>query len=251
MTSVLEKMLETGNWKAVEEAKRQGPGALPLLRRFIQHQNYRSRQIAMACAGAIGADEGADVLVAGLKDSNVNVHVAAANELAVMGYPSATEAVLEQMMRHRDEYVRERLALAAGYLPGHKTVAVLRSIAKDNGQLGINARLALAKLGDPEARRWLTDRLSSSTPRTRYDALGEVRYLNNQQFVDIAKRMLVDRAEAVRIGPILAAPRYRRVCDQAIDTLVLLLQLKVPFEVTVEKIYTDQELEQLKQLVSA
>ena len=53
---------------------------------------------------------------------------------------------------------------------------------------------------------------------------------------------------AQKIGP-KKAPKFRRVCDQAVDTLVALLKLKVPFETNIEKIYSDAEINTVAKMV--
>jgi hypothetical protein len=42
--------------------------------------------------------------------------------------------------------------------------------------------------------------------------------------------------------------RYRRVCDQAVDSLVFLLRLKLPFEVNSEKLYSASERKTIQDL---
>jgi HEAT repeat protein len=243
----LDEALLQGHYLAVEEAGRLGPAALPVIRRYVSHENYRSRQMAMRSAGRIGDDRGADILVAGLKDENFNVQNAAATELAKKPYPAATEAILDQLAAGGDEIVREKLALAAGYLPGQRTMDVLKPLAAGSSVLASNAGMALARLDDGEAGKSLAAELNAPLPRERYEALEKLVYVNARSYAPLAKRLLADKAEAMRIG-IVEMPRYRRVCDQAVDTLVALLQLKVPFEVGSETVYADDALTTVSRL---
>jgi hypothetical protein len=90
--------------------------------------------------------------------------------------------------------------------------------------------------------------LSSPDARRRYTALGWLRYINDKVFVAHARGLLYDQAQAQMIGNSFA-PRYRRVCDQALDTLVYLLALKLSFGTNVETIYTDGQISEAARMV--
>lgn len=245
--SRLEQLLQAANFLAVDEAGELGTEALPVIRRYVRFENYRSRQIAMRCAGRIGADQGADILGAGLVDQNFNVQNAAATELAKKAYPGAANAILDRLGAGGDEIVRENLALAAGYLPGRRTIELLRGIAIGKGVLASNARMALARLNDVKSHNSLIAELRAPLPRTRYDALQKLIYVNDRSFLPLVKRLLADKAAAVPVG-IVEMSRYRRVCDQAVDTLVHLSQLQISFSIGPEKIYSEQERQQIQSL---
>lgn len=105
--------------------------------------------------------------------------------------------------------------------------------------------MALARLGDAKARAQLKNDLSSAVPRTRYETLDHLRYVGDLNLIPSVKKLLDDREHARRIGT-ARHPRFRRVCDQAVDTTVFLLHL--PFPAAPEKIYTDQELARVREL---
>ena len=240
----LETLLNAADSAAVEEAGRIGPSALSLIRGYIKHENYRSRQLAMRCAGRIGVDQGADILAAGLADENINVQNAAANELARKAWPGAASAILAALTSGTDTLIKERLALAAGYLPGARSLEVLKPIAKGNSVLAVNARMALARLHDQQASRTLIAELSAPSPRVRYDALEKLIYVNDRSYAPRVKQSLTDKAKAIPVG-IVERARFRRVCDQAVDTLVSLLQVAAGFPVGPDKIYSDEEIRKL------
>jgi hypothetical protein len=242
------ELLASANWAAVEEARRQGNAALPIIRKFVQDENYRTRQIAVACAGEIAHAQVTDILTAGLTDPNVNVRITAANEFARRPYPEALETLIEQVDKSPDDNVRETLVLALGLLPDERTLTLLQRLLVSGGSLVRPARLALARLEDPEARASLLADLSSPLPRARYDVLRAFTYVNDAALMEYAVRLLDDREAAVRVG-VVKAPRYRRVCDQAVDTLVAVLKLAVSFEASEEKTYSDSELTETKHLV--
>ena len=244
----LKKLLAEASWDSINEAKRQGKSSLPIIRPFLKNENYQVRQMAVASAGAIGDDSASDILSSGLKDSNINVRLAAAKELAKQPYPSSTETVLEVIKTSSDETVRELLIKAAGFLPGEKTIATLRPLTKGNNVLSDQAIYALAKLKDSSGLILVSNKLSAALPRTRYDALQNLCYINNLQFVPKAEKLLSDKAGAIRVGTIRNS-QMRRVADGAVDSLVCLLNLDLPFKPS-KNIYTDEEINQVTNLVN-
>ena len=247
-TDRLEKLLAAADWKAVEEARRMGSAALPIIRPFIKDKNETVRQIAVGCAGAIGDPQGADILAAGLKDVSLGVQLGAARELAEKPYPAATEAVLELLNKKPEEVLTELLIKAAGNLPGAKTVATLRPFLAGDDVIATQTIYALAKLGDAAGRKALSAKLSAKLPRTRYEALENLCYVNNSSFAATAKKLLFDKANALPIG-LPSDPLNRRVADQAVDSLVCLLKLQPPFETSQSKVYTDREIATIRNLV--
>lgn len=245
----LEGMLAAGDRGAVDLARQLSEAAWPAISHAAKMPDYRSRRIAMICAGQIGGDKAGSVLSSGLLDTNVNVRIAAAKQLSVEPPATAQDAVLDALSRSSETRtsIREFLALAAGYLPGDRTIQVLRPLAKGTDPLALNARMALAKLGDPDARKSLINKLSAGVPYTRYEGLEQLQYVNDAGLALHAKRLLGDRAKAQLIGP-ERNRQYRRVCDQAVDTLVYLLKLTPPFETNIEKIYSDAELMEIGKL---
>lgn len=239
-THELARLLAAASPVAVEESARLGVSALPVLRRFAMDENYQVRKLTMQSAGRVGVVDGADILERGIRDTNVNVQAVAASELAKRAYPAATDAILEILQSDTDLVVRENLALAAGFLQGKRVIGVLKSVSRQDSSLGVMARMALVRLGDGVARRGLTAELRSSLPRIRYTALEKLVYVDDIQLARDVTKLLHDEAEAVRVG-FVEFPRFRRVCDQAVDTLIALLKLKVPFEAGVDKNYSAPE----------
>ena len=247
-TDQLEKLLAEANWKAVEEARRMGKAALPIIRPFIKDKNEQVRQIAVGCAGAVGDPQGADILATGLKDVSLGVQLGAARELAEKSYPAAAEAVLELLNKKPEEVLTELLIKAAGNLPGAKTIATLRPFLAGDDVIATQTIYALAKLGDAAGRKALAKRFSAKLPRTRYEALENLCYVSDSSFAATAKKLLSDKANALPIG-LPNDPLNRRVADQAVDSLVCLLKLQPPFETSQSKVYTDREISTIRNLV--
>ena len=115
--NTLEIYFQQANWAAVDEAMRLRESALPTIKKYSQDQDYQKRQIAVECAGVIGGEAAAQILMAGLKDDNINVRLSAAKTLERNPNSSATEAVIKLLNESDEEVLREILALAAGHLP--------------------------------------------------------------------------------------------------------------------------------------
>lgn len=240
--NTLENSLQMASWEAVDEARRAGEGALPTVEKYSRDEDYKKRQIAVACAGVIEGEGAARILAAGLTDENINVRLTAAKTLKNKPNPAVTETVIERLENSQEEVLRELLALAAGRLPGEKTIEILKKIVEaDEGQVSVNAQMALAKLGDGEAKQAILNQLDDALPRTRYNALEKLIYINDPTLARYAGKLLGDKNPAMVIGSV-RNPIYRRVCDQAVDTLIFLLKPAVSFRTSIEIIYSDKEL---------
>jgi HEAT repeat protein len=245
-TNNLEIALQQTSWEAVSEAKRLGENALPIIKKYGRDEDYQKRQIAVACAGVIDDDGIVPILTAELDDDNVNVRLETAKAINKNPMPGVTDAVLEKLENSQEDVLKEFLALAAGKLPGEKTIEVLKRVEKaEEGQVSENAQMALAKLGDTESKEAIVKDLSDALPRTRYDALEKFIYIGDPALASYAKRLLADKSDAAMIG-IIRRPRYRRVCDQAVDTIVFLLNLITTFAVGKDKIYSDGEIQEVE-----
>ena len=244
----LEIFLQQTNWNAVDEARQLGESAVPILKKYSQDADYQKRQIAVESAGAVGGDEAAQILIDGLKDENIGVNLSAAQALERNPNSGATDTVVELFDTNDEEVFREALALAAGGLPGEKTVEALKKIeAADEDQVSVNAQMALAKLGDATAKQAIMNQLDDPLPRTRYDALEKLIYIKDQSLARYARKLLNDKNPAVSIG-LPSDTEFRRVCDQAVDTIVFLLKLAVSFKLSSSVIYKDKELDEVESL---
>ena len=234
--------MQQASWGAVDEARRLGESAVPILKQYSQDADYQKRQIAVESAGEVGGEEAALILIDGLKDQNIGVNLSAAHTLRKHPNPGATATVVELLKTTGEEVFREALALAAGGLPGEKTVEVLRKLeAADEHQVSVNAQMALAKLGDSQAKQAIVNQLDDALPRIRYDALEKLIYINDVNLARYARKLLGDKSPAVNIG-LINDPEYRRVCDQTVDTVVFLLKLTVSFVVSSDIIYRNKEI---------
>jgi HEAT repeat protein len=249
MLQNLEASLTRVEYRAIDESRVAGIASLPLLRRYSRDRDHRIRKLTMHCAGVIDLARSGLILVEGLDDENLNVKSAAANELAQRTCPAAADAIGDRLVAEEDELMLEQLALAAGRSPGARSLELLSSVKPGGAVLAAHISMALARLGDAEARRILLDELEAPQARSRYDALEKLIYVAERGYAPRAMRLLGDRAEAVRVG-FVQMPRYRRVCDQAVDTLAQLLGVRTDFPLAEDKLYSPAEIASMQILSS-
>ncbi|HFQ81471.1 MAG TPA: hypothetical protein ENK33_08890 [Desulfobacterales bacterium] len=244
----LKNMIAQGDWKAVELAKQMGEAAWPTVKQGAKMAGFQSRQISMVCAGQLGGEAAGEILLAGLNDKHINVSLTAAGQLSKNPPASALHGILNELAACSEENICALLALSAGRLPGEASTKALLGLVGGDDDVAKNAQLALAKLGQPEYLKAHLSKLAAKSPHTRYEALAQLVYIDNAELAENAKQLLSDKEVAVIIGT-QYNPRYRRVCDQAVDTLIALLKLTPPFATGAERIYTDEQLLQIKNLV--
>jgi HEAT repeat protein len=228
MMDELRSKLKAGDWDASKIAERLGPTAWPAIEEADKAEDPDIRQVAVQCAAVLGGSHAAPILVAGLSDESEDVVLEAARQLSRAPFPGTEEAIAKSLESNLPEDILELLALAAGQGADLQAKDILRHYSSRSDELGLSAQMALAKLGD-EAH-------------TRYDILSRLIYVKDPSLAELVKPFLSDRAGAQIVGP-ERARRMRRVCDQALDTLVVLLQIQPSFATATDKVYSDSELE--------
>ena len=245
--TTLETLLESANWDAVDEAQREGPLALPAVRHYAASSNYRTRQIATACAARIGGAEATAILASALADPNINVQLTAAKEFSPRGLSRRCPADPGSAGGQSSGRYCPRISWRwAGRVYSRRGLSIHPSPTIPGlGCAGDERPDGPGSFGRSRARHWLEGEFASPTPRTRYDALDQLRYVGDRSLIAEAKKLLGDREPARRIGT-ARHPHFRRVCDQAVDTVVFLLNLRFPADP--EKIYSDEELRRVREL---
>jgi len=87
--------------------------------------------------------------------------------------------------------------------------------------------------------------LGSTDARIRYETVGGLRYVNDPALASHVKPLLRDTGDVQAVGS-ERSRRYRRVCDEAVDTLAFLLKLKLPFPIGEDMIYSDEQLHHVR-----
>jgi HEAT repeat protein len=123
---------------------------LPKLRTMLLSKFVENKMIGVRAMGALGTAKAGDIMFTKLDDDIIEVRLAAAKQLAMLGDDSGEQVVLSVFEQHLtaglDETGRERImvltALAIGRLGTPKTIHYLPQLIKDDSVL---VRLAAAR----------------------------------------------------------------------------------------------------------
>jgi len=245
----LEHLLEEGDRQAIELCNQMNQNAWPIISKGASMQKFRSRQISMICAGSLGGEPAVNILITGLADKHINVRLAAAGELSKNPPANSQQALLNEIKQCSNDAICESLVLGIGRIPNDASIEALLELAKENEDMTDSTQLALAKLNHPPARKKLLAKFESKEAYIRYEALSELVYINDPKLASFAKKLTTDIVPTVTIGTPYDE-QHRRVCDQAVDTLVTLLKLKPSFQISPETIYSVTQLTEINKLTA-
>ena len=161
-SETLQTQVETRRPESLATAAKMGPAAGPVLARLARHADPEVRAQALICLKASGGTEAAPTALAALADEDATV---VANALQVLNaHPPTNDAPL---LAAYDKYEepRDQLALSAGRLGSRATVNAWKTHWRTtpSGTAVANALVtAVARMGDPDARREFTNRLDAA-----------------------------------------------------------------------------------------
>lgn len=246
----LENLIAQGDWSAVDLVVKMGEAAWPVIKQGAKMDSYESRQVSMVAAGRLGGISAGEILLSGLRDKHINVVLVAAGQLSKKPPLSAHSGILDEINTCNEGDVCELLALSLGQIPGEKSInALLNLLNKDLQEDDVekNAQLALVKLGHPKYIKKHLKNLDSKDAYERYKTIANFVYIDDTKYAKEIKRHLVDKEVALVIGT-QYKPRYRRVCDQAVDSLVFVYKLTPSFEIKAENIYSDKQIAEINEI---
>jgi len=239
--SPLEALLErvrAGDPQATLLARDAGVGAAPGLRPLAAHADADVRRIALYCLRETGGPEARAAFLAGLLDGERPVRAAAVAGLDRHFEPSLAPALIETYDAASDPFVKERIALLLGRLPpGQVDLAALakrrdeeRDLRAEEGWL-----VALARLGDAEARRDFVARLHASRRDARARYLRHCAAIHAPWLVRPLDPVLDDESPMVEVGmdgnP--NVPEFLRACDLAVNLVASIAGSTFSFEIGV------------------
>ncbi|MFH1742630.1 MAG: HEAT repeat domain-containing protein, partial [bacterium] len=108
---------------------------------------------------------------------------------------------------------------------------------------------SLVKLGDPEATTEILSALKDEDVRTRIFGMDAVKYSGRREFVEDLLPLLNDKRKASLASTSLGDSPYLKVRDYAVKAIVSLSDISVPFEVAKLTKFTDEQIEQLTELI--
>lgn len=185
-----------------------------------------------------------------LKANNINTVLSAItqleNELNLNA--SIARTMVEILKTRPDQVIAERLILLLGnYHQKFVFDALVMFEKKSDDAHKKWYSLALAKLGEKDFYNKILAKLKHREAYVRYVALQDLGYVHNRSATKKIAPLLSDMAPAVRVGSV-RTNTWRRVCDQAVDTLIALEELTTSFTLSLSRIYSQEELEEVKRL---
>jgi hypothetical protein len=231
-------------------AAKMGPDAITLLKPLLGDPDPEVRALAMTTMGAADPAGASDRAVDMLNDPDENV-VASALRVLNAHPPEGRGVDLIMAMAQMPEPIdRAEVALIAGRLapdiePAHWR---LRRPDEDDPEAELALCMALARMGDEEARTDFTERLRSAHEREAYDLIQDCAYFEDPWPVPTLRELLSRTDVAIYLAPDMKDTLPFRVCDAALEMIVQLLGADVPFDVPRPTQYTTGEIDQVRKL---
>ncbi len=218
--------------RAIVLAREQGRHALPALLALCQAGDAQVREIAwQGLDEVLGPDEGQSFCAA-LDDTDAMVRAVALRALQRRHAGLNAGALLDERARLADPLVRHHLALL---LVGLATSAQLPALQQywqmeDDAHAREGLLVAMASLGDFDARQCLLALLDMARGRERARLLGHAQLLHASWLLPALADMLDDETPGLRIGVDgLPGPEYLRCCDLALNLIAAQLPGSLPF----------------------
>lgn len=216
------EQVRSGDPQAALRARDAGPAAGPGLRALAGHADADVRRIALYCLRETGGPEAREAFLGGLLDPERQVRAAAVAGLERRFDPSLAPRLLETYEKASDPFVKERIALLVGGVrPGEVDVAALakRREREEDPRAREAWLVALARLGDEEARKEFTARLHGSSGDARARFLRRCRDIHAAWLLTPLDPILADESPMVEVGmdgnP--NVPEFLRACDLAVN----------------------------------
>lgn len=219
--------------EVVSDMQSAGLSIVPRLLRLARHEDREVREIALYCLEQKGGRQARAAFVKALYDRDSQIRAISATRLLQKHHgPENLRALLDVLRRHRDDMVREYIALVVGKIGEPGALPALRKLleAERNRLVKKNLRLAMARLGDERSRRSILDGLRAQDVETRVRALRGFAFMNDRRLVAHLLPLLGDERDAVNVAP--AGHRaFVRICDLAVEVLDAVLLHPFSFQV--------------------
>jgi hypothetical protein len=249
MPDDLEAQVETRRPESLATSARLGPSAAPLLARLARHADPEVRAQALICLRASGGREAAPTALAALDDADATV-VADALQVLQAHPPADDNALLAAYQRHEEP--RDQLALIAGRLGARAHVATWKThwrTSQPGTALANELLAAVARMGDAEARKEFTVRLTSARGYESPPWIDRAVYQEDPWVLEPLSRLLDQTERATELTPDDSSDlRPLRTCDLAANAILRLTRARVAFEAPRAKPYTDAELAEFRRL---
>jgi HEAT repeat protein len=246
---MLKQQLNQLDGEARDTARKLGKEALPLLRERYPREAPRGRALVLECMAEVGGDEVTQALVRALNDSEADVWNTALDLLHTTSRPSAIGPLTSAFLSSGHARVRGEVARILGKLNAVSSLPDLKKQSANESDPGAAHKisLAIARLEDGPERAKIIEPLSDSNPKTRYQAIADLEYVNDAKLLPKLAPLLKDEAGVVNLGQ-ERWPLWHRVCDRAVDAVAAVSGKPMPFPVG-KRNYSKSEIEQARQII--
>lgn len=244
------------DWDALDiiDTAAQPEQALELLTDLSTHDDPEVREVALNCVAMIADPRVPGILVTGLGDADEDIRLFALQALQTDCDESVAAVLIENLGSEHAE-IRGGVALLLGQINHAEAVESLQARLKAEEDVSVtrHIKLALARLGVAEMKDEFASGLDVSDSKVRLTAIDDLRYIGDK---DLAVRLLPaldDFGQAHLVSPKSEPePEFARVCDAAVNVVVdLYRDNPFEFEVSEMKVYSDEELAQVRSFLQA
>jgi HEAT repeat protein len=226
-----------------------GPPAIRALLPLAKHQSVDVRLAVLEIAAGVRHPEVCQLALGMAFDSDEQVSALAATQISKCSTPEARGPLLAALEQNPSPAVAQIMAMQVGKIADPDDREPLRRYRAEATDPAYRHALsvALVRLGDSEARRELEQQLASVILETRLQALSDIAYVGDVQFVGLFGDVLEDRRDAVPLSMPGAAPvSFARVCDVAVLTM-LSLGVKLSYSLEMLTRLEERHLDEAKQ----
>ena len=247
---LLENQLKQLNGDARDTARKLGPSALPLLRKYAADESPEVRALVLECYAQVKGEEAIAALSKGLEDEDINVRKTAVLMLHEVHGPVAAPRLREIIDQSSDAFVRGQAALLLGKIGNERDAAAIKKHLSDekDKRAAKAMTLAVARLEDGEARKKVLANLLNTNALARYNAISDFEYLANPALMSKLQPLLSDVQRVRNVGT-EPYPVWHRVCDRAVEAVAALMPGRLSFKVGF-RTYTAEQIQEARKLIA-
>ncbi|MEX2303506.1 MAG: HEAT repeat domain-containing protein [Bryobacterales bacterium] len=255
----------TGDGSAVSGLQEQGAAVVAHLGPYVHDADPEARVAAVALLKGLGGAEAVPLLAEALADSDQDIRQRAALALHENYPPYELAKVAEVGPALRKSIAAGNHSAAAillaGWFPGNEMQAALEPLATAGGEktelrpaspvvdVALAAHVALSLMGVDPSRLQLQQSIQSGSLDELRFLLEAIQHIDAPEVLHpLADRTLSDRRETVSPGPIGAGDRLR-LCDEAVNAFGQNFNLKLGFDASERRRFTDAEISQVDKAV--
>jgi hypothetical protein len=232
--------------------KQLGENATPVLDAYYTQGPVQARKNTLDLAAQIRSVGACRIILRALRDPDAEIRESAKFLVTLCSHKELLPEFLAAMAAADSPSFQAQLALKIGAAGTAREVPTLRQYLgkAEDPELIRNLRLALARLGDDDARTELAARLANDDLQTRYQALQDCIYVSDRKLIAQFGRALNDLRDVVVVTIPEEQPQIvARVADVAVMVMATLgVKFPVPAELLTR--HSDSTLAEARAVVS-